>query len=297
MGDAVAASTRPRPAEWPVRGRVLSLARPIIVGIVNVTPDSFSDGGRYLAPDAAIAHAETLVAEGADLLDVGGESTRPQGALPIDAAEELRRVVPVVRDLVRRMPEVPVSVDTVKAEVARAALDVGAAVVNDVSGFRLDPALAPVCAQAGVGVILMHSRGGVSDMGTYAHATYGADVTGEVVDELGLAVARGEAGGVAAERIVLDPGIGFAKRSEHSLRLLAELPRVVALGHPVLVGVSRKRFIGELTGVKEPEGRVFGTTGANVAALARGARLFRVHDVRAARHALDVAWAALGGAA
>ncbi|HVE80359.1 MAG TPA: dihydropteroate synthase [Gemmatimonadaceae bacterium] len=294
MSDAVAALTRPRPAEWTVRGRVLSLRRPLVVGIVNVTPDSFSDGGRFLSPEAAVAHAEALAAEGADLLDVGGESTRPQGATPVDAAEERRRVVPVVREVARRLPGVAVSIDTVKAEVAEACLDAGASVVNDVSGFRLDPALGAVCARAGAGVILMHSRGGVSEMATYAHARYGDDVTGEVVRELGEALARAADAGVAADRIALDPGIGFAKRGEHSLRVLAELPRVVALGHPVVVGVSRKRFIGELTGVKEPAGRIYGTVGANVAALARGARLFRVHDVRAARHALDVAWAALG---
>jgi len=283
-------------AEWRIVGRAISLDRPVLLGVVNVTPDSFSDGGRFLRPDAAVAHAEGLVEEGADVLDVGGESTRPQGAVPVDAAEEQRRVLPVVRQLVRRFPGMPVSVDTVKAETAAAALGEGAAIVNDVSGFRLDRRMAEVCAEAGAGVILMHSRGGVHEMGTYALATYGADVTGEVVGELGDAVRRARSGGVAAGAIVLDPGIGFAKRSEHSLTLLGELPRVAALGFPLLVGVSRKRFIGELTRVTEPADRVHGTVGANVAALARGARLFRVHDVRASRQALDVAWAVLAAA-
>jgi dihydropteroate synthase len=278
-------------AHWRVRGRPIALDRPVILGIVNVTPDSFSDAGSFLAPEAAVAHAERLVQEGADILDVGGESTRPQGAVAVTAAEECRRVVPVVRELHRRFPEVPISVDTVKAETAAAALAEGAAIVNDVSGFRLDAALAGVCAEHGAGAILMHSRGGVSEMGTYAYASYGDDVVGEVLAELGEAVERARAAGLPDEAIVLDPGVGFAKRSAHSLAVLAELPRLAALGFPVLVGVSRKRLVGELTGVAEPARRVYGTVGANVAALARGARLFRVHDVRPSREALDVAWA------
>ena len=280
-------------AAWRIRGRTIALDRPIILGIVNVTPDSFSDGGSFLALEAAVAHAGRLVEEGADILDVGGESTRPQGAVAVTAEEERRRVVPVVRELRRRFPEVPISVDTVKAETASAALGEGATIVNDVSGFRLDPALAGVCAEHGAGVILMHSRGGVSEMGTYTHASYGDDVVGEVVGELREAVARARAGGLPDEAIVLDPGVGFAKRSAHSLAVLAELPRLVALGFPVLVGASRKRFIGELTKASEPARRVYGTVGANVVALARGARLFRVHDIRPSREALDVAWAVL----
>jgi dihydropteroate synthase len=282
--------------EWRVRGRIIRLTRPIVVGIVNVTPDSFSDGGRFLSPADAVAHAERLVAEGADVLDVGGESTRPQGARPVDAAEERRRILPVIEELRRQFPDVPVSVDTIKAETAAAALDAGASIVNDVSAFRLDPHLAEVCGEMGAGVILMHSRGEVSDMATFAHADYGDDVTGVVVTELGAAIRCARAAGVASEAIVLDPGIGFAKRGAQSLAVLGELPRLAALGFPVLVGVSRKRFIGELTKVTEPAERVYGTVGANVAALCRGARLFRVHDVRAAREALDVAWAVLTAA-
>jgi dihydropteroate synthase len=278
-------------SHWRVRGREVALTKPFVFGVLNVTPDSFSDGGRFEAPDAALDRVAAMVAEGADGVDVGGESTRPQGAVPVDAAEESRRVVPVVAAITRRFPSLVVSVDTVKAAVAAEALAAGAHAVNDVSGFRLDPALAGVCARGGAGVVLMHSRGSVSEMGTYAHASYGDDVTGEVLDELGECVARARAAGLPDSAVVLDPGVGFAKRSEHSLRVLAELPRVTALGFPVLVGASRKRFVGELTRVERPAERVHGTVGASVAALMRGARLFRVHDVRAHREALDVAWA------
>jgi dihydropteroate synthase len=212
----------------------------------------------------------------------------------VDADEERRRVVPTVRELARRFPEALISVDTVKGAVAAAALDEGAHVINDVSAFRLDAAMGAVCARAGAGVILMHSRGAVSEMATYRHADYPDDVTGTVLQELGERVDAARGAGVADDAIVLDPGIGFAKRGEHSLRLLAELPRLVALGFPVMVGVSRKRFIGELTGVREAADRVHGTVGANVAALVGGARIFRVHDVRPTREALDAAWGVLG---
>lgn len=263
------------------------------MGIVNVTPDSFSDGGRFFSGDAAVAHGIRLVEEGAELLDIGGESTRPQGAVPVDAAEELGRILPVVRGLRERLPDVPISVDTVKSVVAAAVLDEGVEVINDVSAFRLDPAGAELCARAGAGVILMHSRGTVADMATYQHASYGSDVAGEVIVELSASAARAEAAGVAPGRIALDPGVGFSKRSEHSLAVLAALPRFAALGYPMVVGASRKRFIGELTGESNPAERVEGTIGANVMALALGARIFRVHDVRATRRALDVGWAIL----
>ena len=277
------------------------LDRPIVFGILNVTPDSFSDGGRFDALDAALARVEQMAAEGADGVDVGGESTRPQGARPVDAGEEARRVLPVVREVARRFPALLLSVDTVKAAVADAALAEGAQVVNDVSAFRLDAAMGGVCARAGAGVVLMHSRGGVAEMGSYQHARYDdGDVTGAVLAELGAALGVAAASGVASGSIALDPGVGFAKRSEHSLRVLAELRRLAALGYPVYVGASRKRFVGEITRVAAPEARLFGTVGASVAALMGGARLFRVHDVRAHREALDVAWAvraaARGGA-
>ena len=288
--SAMAAGPTTAPS-WHIRGGALRLDRPLIMGIVNVTPDSFSDGGRFFSADAAVAHGRRLSDEGADILDIGGESTRPQGATPVDAEEECRRVLPVVQALARALPTVALSVDTVKSAVAHAALDAGAHIVNDVSGFRLDPRMGEICAEAGAGVVLMHSRGGVSEMGTYAFANYGADVAEEVLRELRARVDQARAAGVAEASIALDPGLGFAKRTEHSLRVLAALPRLAALGYPIVVGASRKRFIGEITGAKGPEERVFGTIGANVAALADGGRVFRVHDVAANRHALDVAWA------
>jgi dihydropteroate synthase len=282
---------RPRVAtSWRIADRVITIDRPIVIGVLNVTPDSFSDGGRFVSVGAAVAHAETMVEEGADVIDVGGESTRPQGARPVDADEELDRVLPVVTGLRRSLPGIPISVDTVKAEVAAAVLDEGAQIINDVSGFRLDPLMASTCAARGAGVVLMHSRGGVSEMATYAVAVY-ADVVHQVLGELRARVDVARDAGVAEDSIAVDPGIGFSKRSEHSLAVLGALGRLAAWGYPVLVGASRKRFIGELTGASVPSDRVHGTTGANVAALDRGARLFRVHDVRPARQALDVAWA------
>lgn len=281
-----------RSAWLTARGPVL-LERPQVAGVLNVTPDSFWDGGRHAGLDRAIAHGARLVEEGADLLDVGGESTRP-GARPVSAAEERLRIAPVVRELARRLPDVPLSVDTVKSEVARAALDAGAAIINDVSGLRLDPDLARLAAATGAGLILMHSRGTVERMASYDLADYGEDPVGEVVAELGASLEAARAAGVAAEAIVLDPGLGFAKRTEHSIALLAELERILDLGQPVMVGPSRKRFIGEVAGGLPVEHRLEGTLAACVAALLKGARLFRVHDVAAARRALAVAEAIRG---
>ena len=232
-----------------------------------------------------------MLAGGADVIDVGGESTRPQNAVPVDADEERRRVLPVVEAIVERFPNVPVSVDTVKATVARDALAAGASIVNDVSAFRLDDEMPAVCASANAGVVLMHSRGDVADMATFAHASYGPDVTGDVVAELVPRVALATSAGIARDRVVLDPGIGFSKRGAHSITVLGELERLTRLGFPIMVGPSRKRFIGEITGVAEPAQRVAGTVGACVAALDRGALVFRVHDVKPVREALDVAWA------
>ena len=284
-------------AAWRHATGALTLARPRIVGIVNVTPDSFSDGGRFVTVDDARRHVDRLVAEGADVIDVGGESTRPQGAQAVGADEEQRRVVPVIAAVRRDHPAIPISVDTTKAVIAYASLEAGASIVNDVSAFRLDDAMARVCASSGAGVVLMHSRGDVASMATYAHATYGDDPVGEVIAELRAAAGIALNAGVAGDRMVLDPGIGFSKRSAVSIAALSELPRLVELGYPVLVGASRKRFIGDITGVAVPAERVGGTVGANVAALERGARLFRVHDVKPSRDALDVAWAIMRGAA
>ncbi|HEY2897466.1 MAG TPA: dihydropteroate synthase [Gemmatimonadaceae bacterium] len=282
-------------AEWLLATRALQLNRPLIMGIINVTPDSFSDGGKFFSAAAATAHGRMLISQGADILDVGGESTRPQGATPVGTDEELQRVIPVLDALRESHPDVPLSVDTVKSAVAHEALAHGAEVINDVSGFRLDPVMADVCAAANAGVILMHSRGTVETMATYAEAGYGDDVVGEIIRELGARVEWAREAGVARERIAIDPGVGFAKRSEHSLAVLRELPRFAELGLPVAVGVSRKRFIGEKSGAKSLEDRVDGTNAANVLALAGGARIFRVHDVDHARRALDMAWSILGG--
>jgi len=263
--------------------RLFEAPGPFVIGVLNLTPDSFSDGGRFLEPDAAVGRALALAAEGADLLDVGGESTRP-GSAPVAADEEIRRVVPVLERLRALGYPVPVSVDTTKAEVARAALAAGAVLVNDVRGL-VDPALAAVVAEAGVPVVLMHMRGTPRDM--QARAVY-RDVTAEVQDELGQALARAEQAGVARERTILDPGIGFAKTAEQSLELLARLPELHALGRPLLVGPSRKSFIGAVTGAPVEE-RLPGTLAAVAVAVRAGAAFIRVHDVAAARQAARVA--------
>jgi dihydropteroate synthase len=275
-------------SSWQVRGRTLSTTRPLVMGVVNVTPDSFSDGGALPTTDDAIARAASLLEQGADILDLGGESTRP-GADEVSAEEELARVLPIVRELARRFPDVTLSIDTVKSAVAAAAIDEGVHIVNDVSGLRIDPAMASTCASREVGVVLMHSRGGVADMATYAHAVYAGDAMDQVLDELRDRVQEAVARGVDVRRIALDPGIGFAKRAEHSLRVLGTLERLAELGFPVVVGASRKRFIGQITGEMRPSARVHGSVGAAVAAFERGARILRVHDVAATRQALDVA--------
>jgi dihydropteroate synthase len=257
----------------------------VIIGIITVTPDSFSDGGHLASVDAAIAHGAQLAADGARLLDIGGESTRP-GANRVPADEEIARVVPVITGLIKQGFGA-VSVDTRKAEVARAALDAGAAVVNDVSGLQHDPALAPVLAGAGAGVILMHMRGTpatMDDLARYDH------VAAEVAAELAAAAERAERAGIAGERIVLDPGFGFAKTAAHNFRLLDELATIVALGYPVAVGLSRKRFLGAATG-QPVEDRDRATAVACALAWERGARLFRVHDVALTREALALAGA------
>lgn len=274
---------------WRAGRWSIELNRPIVAGIVNVTPDSFSDGARFFSVEAATGHALNLLRDGADLVDIGGESTRP-GAAAVSAGEEIARVLPVVRAIRDAAPDAIVSVDTVKAEVAEAVLDAGADVINDVSAHRLDPRMSAVCAAAGCGVVLMHSRGSVTEMAKYDLATYGGDPAGEICAELSAQVRVVEAAGVARDRVVLDPGVGFSKRTGHSLRVLQELARVVDVGYPVMVGVSRKRMIGELTGVADAASRDAGTVAANVCALLQGARIFRVHEVAMNRQALDVAW-------
>ena len=273
---------------WRTARGHISLDRPIVAGILNVTPDSFWDGGRHTTVEAAVHHAAALLEEGADILDIGGESTRP-GARAVSATEETARVLPVVAALRERWPDVPISVDTVKADVARVVLQAGAAIINDVSGLRFNATLGAVVAAHGAGLILMHSRGSIETMASYDLAEYGRDVVGVVRGELAHSLAQAHAAGVAELSIVLDPGLGFAKRTEHSLVLLAQLDRIVALGLPVMIGPSRKRFIGETGGGSSAEQRLEGTIAACVLALARGARLFRVHDVAPVRRALLLA--------
>jgi dihydropteroate synthase len=260
------------------------------MGIVNVTPDSFSDGGRFLDPGAAVAQALRLAGEGADLVDLGGESTRP-GAVPVPEEEEIRRVVPVIERLRAGGFPLPISVDTSRGAVARAALRAGADLVNDVRALS-DPDLLRVVAEAGVPVVLMHMRGTPADMAS--RAVY-RDVAGEVGAELRAAMERAEKAGVARERILLDPGIGFAKTAEQSLEVLARLGELRALGRPLLVGPSRKSFIGKVTGAPV-EARLPGTLAAVAAAVLAGAEMVRVHDVGPARQAAQVAAAIRDGA-
>ena len=276
-------------AVWRTARRTLLLDRACVMGILNVTPDSFSDGGRLATVDDALRAAEALREAGADVLDVGGESTRP-GAGAVDEAEERRRVVPVVWRLVAEVG-LPVSVDTRRSAVAAEALAAGAEIVNDVSALTFDPAMAGVVSTAGAGVVLMHMRGTPETMD--AAATY-ADVAQEVAAELALRRDAALAAGIAREAIVLDPGIGFAKTVEQSFSLVNRLASFVALGQPVLVGPSRKRFLGAATGRPVHE-RDAATAALCVAARLRGAKIFRVHDVRLVREALAVADAVLAG--
>lgn len=270
--------------------RLLEGPGPFIVGIVNATPDSFSDGGRYLALADAVACAERMADSGADVVDLGGESTRP-GAPSVEPEEELRRVVPVVERLRKRGFRLPISVDTSKGSVARAALAAGADMVNDVRGGD-DPALLSAVAEAGAPVVLMHSRGPSSDMQN--RVDYG-DVVADVVEELLRVMARATSAGVALERIVLDPGLGFAKTAVQSLALLRHIDALRALGRPLLVGPSRKSFIGAVTRAPVEE-RLPGTLAAVTACVLAGVELIRVHDVPEARQAADVAAAIRAGA-
>jgi dihydropteroate synthase len=260
-----------------------------LMGIVNVTPDSFSDGGRFLAPDRAIAHARELAAGGADLLDIGGESTRP-GAREVSTEEELARVAPVLEGI--RDVDAPISIDTSKAAVAVASLDAGAEIVNDVTALRHDPALAGLCAERECTVVLMHMQGTPRTM--QENPTYD-DVVDDVKAFLAERIEFAVGEGIAEERIWVDPGIGFGKTVDHNLELLRRLAELRELGRPVVVGSSRKRFIGELTG-REVDDRLGGTIASNVLALRAGADVLRVHDVAESRQALLVAGSILDAA-
>lgn len=266
------------PLLWRCRDRELRLgARPLVMGIVNVTPDSFSDGGRYVEPAAALAQARRLRAEGADLLDLGGESTRP-GAAAVSAEEEWRRLAPVLEALAAEgAGGALLSVDTTKAAVARRALELGAHIINDISALTADPAMAGVARDFQAGVVLMHLQGTPRTMQQAPHYD---DVVAEVCGYLAGRLAALAAAGLDPARLAVDPGIGFGKSVEHNLQLLAHLDRLAALGRPVLVGVSRKSFLGRLTGREAPGERLAGSLAAAMYALQRGAHIIRVHDVK-----------------
>lgn len=267
-------------------GGTLALGdRCLVMGVLNVTPDSFSDGGQFFDPARAVEAGMRMAQEGADLIDVGGESTRP-GAASLDEAEERRRVLPVIEGLARQL-SVPVSVDTYRASTAAAALAAGAAIVNDVSGLRYDPALARVVGASRALIVLMHTRGRSLDM--YEHASY-HDVVGEVLDELRESVAFATGAGIPVERLILDPGLGFAKEAPHSFELLARVDVFAELGRPLLVGPSRKSFLARpLAGSVPPRERDWATAAAVAAAVLAGAHIVRVHAVREMVHVVRVA--------
>ncbi len=286
--DVRAAIRVPTPVPMELAGRAWAFdGRPWVLGIVNVTPDSFSDGGRSSTTEAAVHHALQLLDEGADWLDVGGESTRP-GAAAVSLDDECARVLPVIEALQRLVPAVPVSIDTSKAEVARRALGAGASLVNDVTAFG-DPLMAGVVARAKAGACLMHMQGTPRTM--QVEPRYD-DVVHEVAESLGQSIARAVEAGVERARLFIDPGIGFGKTLEHNLALLRHLEALRVLGAPVLLGTSRKSFLGALTGEKDVSKRVVSSAATVAIAAARGqADVFRVHDVKATREALAVAYA------
>ena len=273
--------------DWKSSRRTFHLGeRTLVMGILNVTPDSFSDGGRFFSTDSAIAHAEEMVSAGVDILDVGGESTRPgASAVPVD--EELHRVIPIVERLAKDY-RLPISVDTTRAEVARAALNGGAEIINDISGLRFDSEVANVVAEARAGLVIMHSRGTRETMHTLEPV---ADIMAEVVTNLRDSIEEAERRGVRREAIVLDPGIGFGKSFEQNLQLIARLDQLTAAfpRFPLLVGASRKSFIGRLLDNAPPEERLHGTMATVTAAVLKGAHIVRVHDVRAAVETVRVA--------
>lgn len=263
-------------------GRILRLDRARVMGIVNVTPDSFSDGGHHDTTEAAVAHGLKLVEEGADVLDIGGESTRP-GAVPVSVEEELRRIVPVIEQLAARTA-VPISIDTFKPEVMRAAVAAGAGMINDIFGLRQDGAL-EAAAAANVPVVLMHMQGEPGNMQADPHYD---DVVAEVHGFLVQRLFAAEMAGIAKKHLVIDPGFGFGKNTAHNMTLLARSERFLELGVPMLAGLSRKRSLGELTGRDAPAERVAASVAAHLIAVQRGARIVRVHDVAATVDALKI---------
>ena len=265
--------------------------RTVVVGVINVTPDSFSDGGQNFDPERAIDRGVAMECEGAGIIEVGGESTRP-GAIPVAAEDETQRVLPVVRGLVSRV-RVPVSVDTYKSDVAEAALELGASIINDVSALRFDPRLATVAARQSAVLVLMHMRG---DPATMQKIDPSSDIFAEIERDLGDAVQKAIEAGVARDRIIIDPGVGFGKTLEQNLEIISRLERLDALGFPLMIGTSRKAFIGKMTGRPADE-RVLGTAASVAAAILRGAHLVRVHDVKEMAEVARVSDSILAGEA
>jgi dihydropteroate synthase len=277
--------------EWKLARRSLQYGeRTLLMGVLNVTPDSFSDGGKFFSPDLAVAHAEHMIAEGADIIDVGGESTRP-GSEFVSEEEELRRVIPVIEKLANS--SVPISIDTTKPSVARAACEAGAEIINDISGLRFDPALAAVAKSMRAGLLLMHSRGTPKDM---QQIPFAADIFNDVVDGLHRSVSIAEQFGVARENIAIDPGIGFGKSAQQNLEIIR---RLGDLAHefadlPIVIGTSRKSFLGKLLNGAPADERLYGTIATEVASVLNGAHIVRVHDVKAAVEAVRIADAIAG---
>lgn len=262
--------------------------KPLIMGILNVTPDSFSDGGKYSGLDDAMQQVELMLSEGVDIIDIGGESTRP-GAEPVAAGEQIQRVVPVIEAIRQRLnSDILISIDTTLSEVAKAALDAGADIINDISGGRDDAAILTLAAQTGVPIILMHSQGTPKTMQDNPHYE---NVVQEVLDALNESIDAALKAGVKKEAIAIDPGIGFGKRKQDNIDLLAHLDRLVATGFPVLLGTSRKRFMGTICDVAEPSELVTATAVTTALGVMAGVQMFRVHDVKENRQAADVAWA------
>jgi dihydropteroate synthase len=260
---------------WKCRGRTITLGQQtLVMGILNVTPDSFSDGGEFVDPRLAVEHALQMMQQGADIIDIGGESTRP-GAEPVSAEEEISRTIPVIREI-RSKSDIPISIDTMKAAVAAEAIAAGADIINDVSAFEADAGLPAVAAETGAGVILMHMKGMPRTM---QHDPVYADVVAEVCDYLKARIERALEQGISREQIVTDPGIGFGKKLEHNLELLRSLPRLHDCCGPLLVGASRKSFIGQVTGREKAADRLAGSLGVAAWAAANGAHILRVHDV------------------
>ncbi len=272
---------------WKTKTTTFTFDRPLMMGILNLTPDSFYDGGRFLNPEQALEQAFRLIQDGADILDLGAESTRPN-AKPVSEEEELNRLLPVL-DRLKGQVQVPISVDTTKSEVARHSLEHGAQIINDVSGLRQDPKLAQVVGKFGAGLVVMHRRGTPETMQLMTDYN---DLVGDISRELSESIEIAESCGISSEQIVIDPGIGFSKTAEQNLELLERLSEFKRLGRPILIGPSRKSFLGTVTKAA-PDKRLFGTVAASVLAFERGANIFRVHDIWAVKEAILVAEAIL----